>query len=149
MNPGFAKKRERIDIDGAFSSIKTLQLDVIDGLRASIKQLAMENQKIQKERADFKETVQKLRKDFESDYSTSLTTLRNINKFVDEKITASNELLQNQIGNLEQSFSYKLAAFEQNTINAIQAEQTRLGKELQRLTARVDSVKLSSGSLRI
>ena len=78
-----------------------------------------------------------------------MTTLRNINKFVDEKITASNELLQNQIGNLEQSFSYKLAAFEQNTINAIQAEQTRLGKELQRLTARVDSVKLSSGSLRI
>lgn len=29
--------RERIDIDGAFSSIKSLQLDVIDGLRASIK----------------------------------------------------------------------------------------------------------------
>ena len=31
------KGRERIDIDGAFSSIKNLQLDVIDGLRASIK----------------------------------------------------------------------------------------------------------------
>ncbi|CBY13658.1 unnamed protein product [Oikopleura dioica] len=138
--------RERIDIDGAFSSIKSLQLDVIDGLRASIKQLAVENQKIQKERADFRLSVEKLRNDFENDYSSSLSTLRNIEKFVDEKITSSNELLQNQITNLQQSFLYKLNAFEENTINTIQSEQSRLGSELTKLTGRVDSVKLSSGS---
>ena len=78
----------------------------------------------------------------------SLSTLRNIEKFVDEKITTSNELLQNQISNLQQSFSYKLNAFEENTINTIQAEQSRLGSELAKLTGRVDSVKLSLGSFR-
>lgn len=65
---------------------------------------------------------------------------------MDEKITSSNELLQNQITNLQQSFLYKLNAFEENTINTIQSEQSRLGSELTKLTGRVDSVKLSSGS---
>ena len=64
---------------------------------------------------------------------------------MDEKITSSNELLQNQISNLQQSFTYKLNAFEENTVNVIQTEQSRLGKELRALTARVDSVKRSSG----
>lgn len=57
--------------------------------KLSIKQLASENDKINREREEFSETVEKLRSQFETDFAKNLEKISNIETFIDNKLKKS------------------------------------------------------------
>lgn len=65
-----------------FQQIKT-------AYKLSIKQLASENDKINREREEFSETVEKLRSQFATDFAKNLEKISNIETFIDNKLKKS------------------------------------------------------------
>ena len=57
--------------------------------KLSIKQLASENDKINREREEFSDTVDKLRNQFETDFAKNLEKISNIETFIDNKLKKS------------------------------------------------------------
>lgn len=136
-----------IDIDEAFANIKRLQFEVIDGLKLSIKQLAAENDKINREREHFHDSVDNLRLQFEKDYAENIDKIKSIEEFIDNKVQKSETLLTEQIEVIEKKFEQRLESFEREYLEPIVDEQKRISENLDEFMSRVENIQLKQDNV--